>query len=194
MNHQINRLIHFGLQHHLISEDDEIYAVNLLLDLFHLDSFIKEEINEELSVATDILEEMLDYATQEGLIENNITERDLFDTRIMNCLMPRPSEVIQTFKKYYKRYSYKKKELFSCLLFLLLETGGTKDCIKTEGNAQKRKERSFPFYRKSENFHVFTPDLRFFFEKIHKICYNDFDIHKSRKGESCNGKENTNHP
>ena len=33
MNHQINRLIHFGLQHHLISEDDEIYAVNLLLDL-----------------------------------------------------------------------------------------------------------------------------------------------------------------
>ena len=37
MNHQINRLIHFGLQHHLISEDDEIYAVNLLLDLFHLD-------------------------------------------------------------------------------------------------------------------------------------------------------------
>ena len=102
MNHQINRLIHFGLQHHLITEDDEIYAVNLLLDLFHLDSFTKEEINEELSVATDILEEMLNYATQKGLIEDNITERDLFDTRIMNCLMPRPSEVIQTFKKYYQ--------------------------------------------------------------------------------------------
>ena len=48
MNHQINRLIHFGLQHHLISEDDEIYAVNLLLDLFHLDHFTKEEINEKL--------------------------------------------------------------------------------------------------------------------------------------------------
>ena len=112
MNHQINRLIHFGLQHHLISEDDEIYAVNLLLDLFHLDSFIKEEINEELSVATDILEEMLDYATQEGLIENNITERDLFDTRIMNCLMPRPSEVIQTFKKYYKEDEKKATKYF----------------------------------------------------------------------------------
>ena len=60
MNHQINRLIHFGLQHHLISEDDEIYAVNLLLDLFHLDHFTKEEMSEELEVATDILEEMLD--------------------------------------------------------------------------------------------------------------------------------------
>ena len=55
MNHQINRLIHFGLQHHLISEDDEIYAVNLLLDLFHLDHFTKEEMSEELEVATDML-------------------------------------------------------------------------------------------------------------------------------------------
>ena len=112
MNHQINRLIYFGLQHHLISEDDEIYAVNLLLDLFHLDHFTKEEMSEELEVATDILEEMLDYACQEGLIENNITERDLFDTRIMNCLMPRPSEVIQTFKEYYKEDSKKATKYF----------------------------------------------------------------------------------
>ena len=112
MNHQINRLIHFGLQHHLISKDDEIYAVNLLLDLFHLDHFTKEEMSEELEVATDILEEMLDYACQEGLIENNITERDLFDTRIMNCLMPRPSEVIQTFKEYYKEDSKKATKYF----------------------------------------------------------------------------------
>ena len=111
MNHQINRLIYFGLQHHLISEDDEIYA-NLLLDLFHLDHFTKEEMSEELEVATDILEEMLDYACQEGFIENNITERDLFDTRIMNCLMPRPSEVIQTFKEYYKEDSKKATKYF----------------------------------------------------------------------------------
>lgn len=117
MNHQINRLIYFGLQHHLISEDDEIYAVNLLLDLFHLDHFTKEEMSEELEVATDILEEMLDYACQEGFIENNITERDLFDTRIMNCLMPRPSEVIQTFKEYYKEDS--KKATSISMIYLL---------------------------------------------------------------------------
>ena len=77
MNHQINRLIHFGLQHHLITSDDEIYATNLLLDLFHLDSFTKEEVKEDLTVATDILEEILSYAIQEGLIEDNNTERDL---------------------------------------------------------------------------------------------------------------------
>lgn len=101
MNYQINRLIHFGLQHHLISEDDEIYATNLLLDLFHLNTFTKEEVKEDLEVATDILEEMLRYAIQEGLIEDTNTERDLFDTRIMNCLMPRPSEVVRTFNTLY---------------------------------------------------------------------------------------------
>lgn len=68
-------------------------------------------------MATDILEEMLDYACQEGLIENNITERDLFDTRIMNCLMPRPSEVIQTFKEYYKEDSKKQQSI--SMIYLL---------------------------------------------------------------------------
>ena len=72
MNHQINRLIHFGLQHHLISEDDEIYAVNLLLDLFHLDHFTKEEINEELEVATDILEKMMDAKIDDEIVINTI--------------------------------------------------------------------------------------------------------------------------
>ena len=42
MNYHINRLIYFVFQHHLISEDDEIYAVNLLLDLFHIDHITKE--------------------------------------------------------------------------------------------------------------------------------------------------------
>ena len=40
---------------------------------------------------------MLDYAVEKGMIEDTTTERDLFDTKIMNALMPRPSEVIKTF-------------------------------------------------------------------------------------------------
>ena len=102
MNHQINRLINFGLQKQMFSKDDVIYVVNLLLDLFKLNDFTEEEVNEELEVCSDILEEMLDYACKIGLIEDNNTERDLFDTRIMNCLMPRPSEVISKFNELYK--------------------------------------------------------------------------------------------
>ena len=74
-------------------------------------------MSEELEVATDILEEMLDYACQEGFIENNITERDLFDTRIMNCLMPRPREVIQTLKSIIKKILKKQQSI--SMIYLL---------------------------------------------------------------------------
>lgn len=43
-----------------------------------------------------ILNEMLDYAAEDGLMpEDTITYRDLFDTKIMSMLVPRPSEVIK---------------------------------------------------------------------------------------------------
>ncbi|MFR4009433.1 MAG: galactose-1-phosphate uridylyltransferase, partial [Christensenellales bacterium] len=46
---------------------------------------------------------MLDKAVQKGLIENDITSRDLFDTRIMNCVMPRPHTVNKTFWRAYEK-------------------------------------------------------------------------------------------
>ena len=102
MNYEINRLINFGLEHHLLTEDDVDYAVNLLLDLFHLDSFERENVDEHLEIATPILENMLDYAVHHDMIDSTVTARDLFDTRIMNCLMPRPSEVIKQFQSLYQ--------------------------------------------------------------------------------------------
>ena len=54
-----------------------------------------------LVTPTPILENILDYAVDKNLIENTNTQRDLFDPQIMNCVMPRPSEVIKTFNKLY---------------------------------------------------------------------------------------------
>ena len=48
-----------------------------------------------------VLKELLDYAVEKGLIEDSVVYRDLFDTRLMNCLVPRPSQVIKTFKEKY---------------------------------------------------------------------------------------------
>ena len=107
MNKAINRLINFGLKQHLIEKTDVDYAVNLLSDLLKLNDFTLEDVNEDLPTATPILEDMLDYACEKGIIENSITERDLFDTRIMNCLMPRNSEVI---KRFYDDYEVSSKE------------------------------------------------------------------------------------
>ena len=101
INKEINRLINFALQKKLIAEEDIIYSANMLISTLGLDDFEPVEINETLNTATDILENILDFAAEKNMIENTTTERDLFDTKIMNCLMPRPSQVIDEFNKLY---------------------------------------------------------------------------------------------
>lgn len=102
MNHEINQLIQFALDKGMITEDECDYSVNLLLDLLKEDNFEYEGINEHFPLAMPILEKLLDKAVVKGLIENDVTSRDLFDTKIMNCIMPRPHTVIETFKQKYK--------------------------------------------------------------------------------------------
>lgn len=99
INHEINRLINFALKKSLITEADKIYSTNMLLGLLNLNEFEPKEINEDLDTPTPILENILDYAAENKMIENTVTERDLFDTNIMNCVMPRPSEVINKFNE-----------------------------------------------------------------------------------------------
>ncbi|SEJ96125.1 UDPglucose--hexose-1-phosphate uridylyltransferase [Propionispira arboris] len=102
INYEINRLVNFALQQGLLVVEDKIYAANLLLAELQLAEFTEETVEETLETPTPILEKILEYAVKKGFIENTTTERDLFDTRIMNCLMPRPSEVIAQFKKQYE--------------------------------------------------------------------------------------------
>lgn len=99
MNKEICQLINYALGHHLITEDDVDFTVNSLLDLFHLEDFTK--IETEDAPLEEILSAMLDYAVDHGLCEDGIVSRDLFDTRIMGLLMPRPHEVIENFQKQY---------------------------------------------------------------------------------------------
>ena len=102
INYEVNRLINFAIQNNLIDKLDAVYASNLLLEVLNLDEFEEVEVDEKLQTATPILENMLDYAVEKGMIEDTTTERDLFDTKIMNALMPRPSEVIKTFNEKYE--------------------------------------------------------------------------------------------
>ena len=95
----IEKLLDYG-QGRLFEKEDRIYCLNLMLDVLHLDSFETADC-EGSAELEDILKVMLDYACQQGIIEDSVTYRDLFDTKIMNCMMPRPSEVISKFRKYY---------------------------------------------------------------------------------------------
>ena len=112
MNLQINRLLNFALQQGLIAPEDKYYSANLLLDLLGVDEFEVVEVDETLPIAHDILENMLDYAVEKGLCEDTVTQRDLFDTRIMNCVMPRPSEVVGNFKKLYEKSKVQATDYF----------------------------------------------------------------------------------
>ena len=102
IQHEISRLLHFARQKGLIAPEDEVYAANRLLDVLHVEDYVPEEVDETLETATPILECMLDYAAEKGLIEGTTDERDLFDTRIMDCVMPRPSEVVNEFHTRYE--------------------------------------------------------------------------------------------
>ena len=103
INTEINRLLNFARQNTLINEDDFYYAANRLIDVLKVDAFEPELIDEALPTAMPILDNMLDYAAEKGIIENTTEERDLFDTRIMDCVMPRPSEVVRRFRNDYAR-------------------------------------------------------------------------------------------
>ena len=52
-----------------------------------------------------VLKELLDYAVEKGIIEDSIVYRDLFDTKLMGCITPRPSEVIRKFREIYSQKS-----------------------------------------------------------------------------------------
>lgn len=67
MNHEINRLLNYGLQNGMIYEDDIDYSANLLVDLLKLDTFEKEDIDEKLETANDIIENILSYAVKKDL-------------------------------------------------------------------------------------------------------------------------------
>jgi len=104
----INALVAYGLKTELLEDDDVIFTQNKLLDLFALDGFESMEQARTLPPVTvqdleHILSEMLAYAVQRKLIkEDSIVYRDLFDTRIMGCLVARPSEVEKKFLELYK--------------------------------------------------------------------------------------------
>ena len=101
INKEIKKLVTYGIQNNLMKESDEVYTVNQILAALNLDEFEDTHISGEEIVLEDILKNINDYAVDAGIIEDSVTYRDLFDTRIMGLMMPRPSEVIETFDKLY---------------------------------------------------------------------------------------------
>ena len=96
----IEKLVNYALSKGLIEECDRVWAENALLSALQLDSFTRPEKVENTELEP-ILAELIAYGVEHGLLDDSITEKDLFDSRLMGLLTPRPSDVIGRFKSLY---------------------------------------------------------------------------------------------
>ena len=96
----IDSLVSYAMNCGLADPCDHQVLINRLLELLSMDDYTPsdEPQSEDLE---EILQGILDYACQKGLCDDNITARDLFDTKVMALLTPMPREVIRTFNEKY---------------------------------------------------------------------------------------------
>ena len=100
INTYIAALAAYGLKTGLITANDRIFAINSILAALGLDDYEEPE-NIPDKELEEILKGLLDFACSKNIIPDSIAYRDLFDTKLMACLTPRPSEVIARFKADY---------------------------------------------------------------------------------------------
>lgn len=100
----IKKIVAYGISARLIQPEDEIFMINQYLDLFGLDEYDDPDIDGEKIVLVDILNALTDEAFEKGIIQSDdIVTRDLFDTKLMGIMTPRPSAVQKTFNTYYEK-------------------------------------------------------------------------------------------
>ena len=100
----IDRLIGYGLKKGLLEKEDIDYIRNKLLYTLCLPSYEGNgEIGECKEELCDILSDIIGVARDKGLVSDSITEQDLFDTKIMDCLLGRPSEIVRKFDELLKK-------------------------------------------------------------------------------------------
>ena len=98
----IQQLVNYGLDTGLILPDDEIYIRNQLLMTMQLDDFTAPEGEVCYTDLESILKTLVDDAVARGVCADNSTARDLFDTKLMGVLTPRPSIVRANFEERYE--------------------------------------------------------------------------------------------
>lgn len=98
----IKALTQYGIKEGLIEKEDEIYTVNQICAALSVDSFEDCEISADYALS-NILKSILDWAVEHSLCEDSVVYRDLFDTKLMGLLTPKPSQVIKAFYENYDK-------------------------------------------------------------------------------------------
>ena len=102
VNKSIRKLVCYGLECGLVNKRDEVFVTNRLLEILNLDEYDCAESFSNVNLE-ETLKELLDFAVENGIINDNITERDLFDTKLMSALVPAPSVITEKFLALYSQ-------------------------------------------------------------------------------------------
>lgn len=102
LQESIKKLVQYGIDKGLTPECERTYTTNLILDVMKEDEFTDPDCDMSDLSLEEILKDLLDEAVKKDLIPDSVVYRDLFDTRLMNCLMPRPLQVQTEFFKAYE--------------------------------------------------------------------------------------------
>ncbi len=108
----IKKLVNYGIESGLLPECERIYAINQLLEIMQEDEYVDEAVEAGPVDLEATLTELLDAAAAKGLFEDGPTARDLFDTRLMNAMTPRPAQVQEQFKAAYDKSPQEATEYF----------------------------------------------------------------------------------
>ena len=118
LNEEIYKLVEYGIRTKLIEKTDRVYAINRLLEIYEEDSFeldplTRKSVQDCELILPDILEQLTQIALERGLLPNDgITQKDLFDTRLMGTLVDRPSRIIARFEELYQKSPEQATEYF----------------------------------------------------------------------------------
>ena len=96
----IERLIQLNIQNQLITSRDAIYMRNRLLAAFHETDYVASKpTNTSLY---DTLDQLTYIAISKGLIEDTLSQKDIFSSTLMNLFLPAPSIIEEHFWNLYK--------------------------------------------------------------------------------------------
>ncbi|MCM1164497.1 MAG: UDP-glucose--hexose-1-phosphate uridylyltransferase [Lachnospiraceae bacterium] len=103
----IQKLIDHSVRSSLITNEDKYVVRNGLMDVLKVAGWEEPQSPSPAQTIDEILGELVDYACENGIIENTSASRDLFDTKLMGVVTPFPREVSREF---YNRLARSPKE------------------------------------------------------------------------------------
>lgn len=90
---------------------DSIYFTNKILELLDKKELKSNEV-QEVSDPLELLDQMIEYAIRQNVIKDTLSERDILESKIMDVIVPRPSEVNRTFWERYKKNKQEATDYF----------------------------------------------------------------------------------